>query len=280
MFSGIATALRGVKIYTLERCRYTNLSPSVGSARWTDEFSKRPGYCLSGRWMPTRMGEALAHTASSLTRWLDKPVTALLGSDVLLTCSFPAAPCGAGTGRAAAGDLVLPGPGADGAGRHRGHHEEGGRVFAPELPRGNASLLLPRVTLAEQGPYRCSVHYGGQRGEGSVRLRVAGPEEQRGLLEPGLRILLWTLRGALLLAMALGGWSCYCSGRRRGQVRVSDPWTSFVALLWTLPLPPTASTPQPESRLSRNGITLSSNPQILFSSSTTGQGFLRLIFLS
>ncbi|XP_043404196.1 uncharacterized protein LOC119566301 isoform X2 [Chelonia mydas] len=174
MFSGIATALRGVKIYTLERCRYTNLSPSVGSARWTDEFSKRPGYCLSGRWMPTRMGEALAHTASSLTRWLDKPVTALLGSDVLLTCSFPAAPCGAGTGRAAAGDLVLPGPGADGAGRHRGHHEEGGRVFAPELPRGNASLLLPRVTLAEQGPYRCSVHYGGQRGEGSVRLRVAG----------------------------------------------------------------------------------------------------------
>ncbi|CAM5147906.1 unnamed protein product [Natator depressus] len=44
------------------------------------------------------MGEALAHTASSLTRWLDKPVTALLGSDVLLTCSFPAAPCGAGEG--------------------------------------------------------------------------------------------------------------------------------------------------------------------------------------
>lgn len=174
MFSGTATALRGVKIYTLERCRYTNLSPSVGSARWTDEFSKRPGYCLSGRWMPTRMGEALAHTASSLTRWLDKSVTALLGSDVLLTCSCPAAPCGAGAERAAAGDLVLPGPGADGAGRHHGHHEEGGRVFAPELPRGNASLLLPRVTLAEQGPYRCSVRYGGQRGEGSVRLRVAG----------------------------------------------------------------------------------------------------------
>lgn len=121
-----------------------------------------------------RMGEALAHTASSLTRWLDKSVTALLGSDVLLTCSFPAAPRGAGAGRAAAGDLVLPGPGADGAGRHRGHHEEGGRVFAPELPRGNASLLLPRVTLAEQGPYRCSVRYGGQRGEGSVCLRVAG----------------------------------------------------------------------------------------------------------
>lgn len=50
-------------------------------------------------------------------------------------------------------------------------------------------------------------------------LPLPGPEEQRGLLEPGLRILLWTLRGALLLAMALGGWSCYCSGRRRGQVR-------------------------------------------------------------
>ncbi|CAM5147894.1 unnamed protein product [Natator depressus] len=51
----------------------------------------------------------------------------------------------------------------------------------------------------------------------ALRQVQPGPEEQHGLLEPGLRILLWTLRGALLLAMALGGWSCYCSGRRRGQ---------------------------------------------------------------
>ncbi|XP_043371979.1 natural cytotoxicity triggering receptor 3 ligand 1-like [Dermochelys coriacea] len=205
---------------------------------------------------------------------------------------------------------------------------KGAELFAPELPRGNASLLLRRVTLADQGPNRCSVHYGGQRGEGSVRLRVAalprvevpspvvqreedsvlvccvrgfypqhiavswlrdgrelnasfisavrrghrdetfslvtvyrftpteqdlgallscrawhpllnqsrqtdfriafrGLEEQCGLLEPGLRILLWTLRGTLLLAMVLGGWSCYSSGRRRGQPAQVREW------IWT-----------------------------------------------
>ncbi|CAM5117308.1 unnamed protein product [Eretmochelys imbricata] len=154
------------------------------------------------------------------------PVTALLGSDVLLTCSFPAAPRGAGEGDRQLrvtwyfqGQALMELDGIAVTTRR------GAELFAPELPRGNASLLLPRVTLAEQGPYRCSVRYGGQRGEGTVRLRVAGPEEQRGLLEPGLRILLWTLRGALLLAMALGGWSCYCSGRRRGQVR-EWIWTS------------------------------------------------------
>ncbi|CAM4569247.1 tapasin-related protein isoform X1 [Caretta caretta] len=249
------------------------------------------------------------------------PVTALLGSDVLLTCSFPVALRGAGEGDGQLrvtwyfqGQALMELDGIAVTTR------KGAELFAPELPRGNASLLLPHITLAEQGPYRCSVRYGGQRGEGTVRLRVAalprvevpspvvqreedsalvccvrgfypqdiavswlrdgqelnasfvsaahrghrdetfslvsvysftpteqdlgalfscrarhpalnqsrqadfritfrGPEEQRGLLEPGLRILLWTLRGALLLAMALGGWSCYCSGRRHGQVR-------------------------------------------------------------
>ncbi|CAM4683184.1 unnamed protein product [Lepidochelys kempii] len=102
------------------------------------------------------------------------PVTALLGSDVLLTCSFPVAPRGAGEGDGQLrvtwyfqGQALMELDGIAVTTR------KGAELFAPELPRGNASLLLPHVTLAEQGPYRCSVRYGGQRGEGTVRLRVA-----------------------------------------------------------------------------------------------------------
>ncbi|XP_065447122.1 uncharacterized protein LOC122172792 [Chrysemys picta bellii] len=70
-----------------------------------------------------------------------------------------------------------------------------------------------------------------QSRQADFRIAFRGPEEERGRLELGLKILLWMLRGALLLAMVLGGWSCYCSGRRRGQVRESI-WTPR---RWRLP---------------------------------------------
>ncbi|CAM5147882.1 uncharacterized protein LOC141988406 [Natator depressus] len=179
------------------------------------------------------MGEALAHTASSLTRWLDKPVTALLGSDVLLTCSFPAAPCGAGEG--------------DGQRRVTWYFQGQAlmeldgiavttRKGAESLPLGCPGATLRSSCPASRWPSRaptaapCATGGSAERAASANGWQVEsrpglapcsrpGPEEQHGLLEPGLRILLWTLRGALLLAMALGGWSCYCSGRRRGQVR-------------------------------------------------------------
>ncbi|KAH1171508.1 hypothetical protein KIL84_007126 [Mauremys mutica] len=102
------------------------------------------------------------------------PVTGLLGSDLLLTCSFPAAPRGAGEGD---GQLRVS------------WHFQGSRVaeldgipistrvgailFSQQQGHAQASLLLPRVTPADQGPYRCSVRYAGQHGEGTVRVQVA-----------------------------------------------------------------------------------------------------------
>ncbi|KAH1172004.1 hypothetical protein KIL84_007622, partial [Mauremys mutica] len=102
------------------------------------------------------------------------PVTGLLGSDLLLTCSFPAAPRGAGEGD---GQLRVT------------WHFQGSRVaeldgipistrvgailFSQQQGHAQASLLLPRVTPADQGPYRCSVRYAGQHGEGTVRVQVA-----------------------------------------------------------------------------------------------------------
>ncbi|CAM5117358.1 unnamed protein product [Eretmochelys imbricata] len=101
------------------------------------------------------------------------PVTALLGSDVLLTCSFPAAPCGG------VGDQALL---VSWYFRDRRVAELDGisistRVgpilFSQQQGHAQASLLLPGVRLADQGPYRCSVRYAGQRGEGRVQVQVA-----------------------------------------------------------------------------------------------------------
>ncbi|TFJ96293.1 putative methyltransferase [Platysternon megacephalum] len=115
-------------------------------------------------WLGSAAGAFLVSTDSS-------PVTALLGSDVLLKCSFPAA-TGEGDGQLRVtwyfqGQTLMELDGIAVTTR------KGAELFAPELPRGNASLLLPRVTLADQGPYCCSVCYGGWRGEGSFHLRVA-----------------------------------------------------------------------------------------------------------
>ncbi|TFJ95765.1 glycerol-3-phosphate dehydrogenase [Platysternon megacephalum] len=101
------------------------------------------------------------------------PVTALLGSDVLLTCSFPAAP------RGGARDETL---------LVSWYFQErrvaefdgipistrvGAILFSQQQGHAQASLLLPGLTLADQGPYRCSVRYAGQHGQGTVQVQVA-----------------------------------------------------------------------------------------------------------
>ncbi|XP_065278446.1 natural cytotoxicity triggering receptor 3 ligand 1-like [Emys orbicularis] len=101
------------------------------------------------------------------------PVTALLGSYVLLKCSFPAAL------RVGARDETL---------LVSWYFQErrvaeldgipistrvGAILFSQQQGHAQASLLLPGVTLADQGPYRCSVRYAGQHGEGTVQVQVA-----------------------------------------------------------------------------------------------------------
>ncbi|KYO43785.1 hypothetical protein Y1Q_0020754 [Alligator mississippiensis] len=60
---------------------------------------------------------------------------------------------------------------------------EGGRSWGQaeasmnemELEKGDASLTLPRVTLADEGLYTCAVGYGAQQQQGSTSLRVLAP---------------------------------------------------------------------------------------------------------
>lgn len=100
------------------------------------------------------------------------PVTGLLGSDLLLTCGFPAAPHGARDPTLLVswyfqGSRVAELDGIPISTR------VGSILFSQQQGHAQASLLLPRVTPADQGPYRCSVHYAGQHGEGTVRVQVA-----------------------------------------------------------------------------------------------------------
>ncbi|XP_043373007.1 natural cytotoxicity triggering receptor 3 ligand 1-like [Dermochelys coriacea] len=46
-------------------------------------------------------------------------------------------------------------------------------LFSQQQGHTQAPLLLPGVTLADQGRYRCSVRYAGQHGEGKVQVQVA-----------------------------------------------------------------------------------------------------------
>ncbi|XP_037754779.2 tapasin-related protein [Chelonia mydas] len=238
------------------------------------------------------------------------PVTALLGSDVLLTCSFPAAPRGGVRDQALLVSWYFRDQRVAELDGISISTRAGPILFSQQQGHAQASLLLPGVRLADQGPYRCSVRYAGQRGEGKVQVQVAAlprvevpspvvrreedsalvccvrgfypqdvavswlrdgrelnasfvsaarrghqdetfslvsvysftPTEQdlgalfscrarhpvlnqsrqadfritfrAGGLEMGLRVMLWMLRGSLLLAMAMGGWLCCDTGSR------------------------------------------------------------------
>ncbi|XP_059587451.1 uncharacterized protein LOC132251582 [Alligator mississippiensis] len=53
--------------------------------------------------------------------------------------------------------------------------QPGARLAEIELEKGDASLLLPRVTVTDEGLYTCAVGYGAQQQQGSTSLRVLAP---------------------------------------------------------------------------------------------------------
>ncbi|KAK6472473.1 myelin-oligodendrocyte glycoprotein-like, partial [Huso huso] len=56
------------------------------------------------------------------------------------------------------------------------HYQYRGRteLFYEEIPNGNVSLKLHKVTLRDRGSYRCTVSAQGLSGEAVVELTVAG----------------------------------------------------------------------------------------------------------
>ncbi|XP_067401864.1 signal-regulatory protein beta-1-like [Emydura macquarii macquarii] len=102
------------------------------------------------------------------------PVQARPGSDVLLGCHFSVAPASVSLKQ-----LVVQ--------WKRGEHlvaefddelsypREGARLSQDGLQNGNASLLLPRVRVADAGLYTCSIIYTPSQQSRDVELRVEAP---------------------------------------------------------------------------------------------------------
>ncbi|CAM5147962.1 unnamed protein product [Natator depressus] len=84
------------------------------------------------------------------------PVTALLGSDVLLTCSFPAAPRGGVRDQALLVSWYFRDQRVAELDGISISTRVGPILFSQQQGHAQASLLLPGVRLADQGPYRCS----------------------------------------------------------------------------------------------------------------------------
>ncbi|XP_059587284.1 uncharacterized protein LOC132251472 [Alligator mississippiensis] len=106
--------------------------------------------------------------------------------------------------------------------------QAGATMEKTELEKGDASLVLPRVTVTDGGLYTCVVGYGAQQQQGSTSLRVLG-EGRRGAPR------------ASPVAVSTGG-SRAPPGNDPGWC--SDPHTQRRAFLSLLPAPPTISIPQ------------------------------------
>ncbi|XP_073202495.1 signal-regulatory protein beta-1-like isoform X1 [Lepidochelys kempii] len=59
-------------------------------------------------------------------------------------------------------------------GQGRGQSQPGASVSEQELETGDASLSLSRVTVSDEGPYKCVVGYGTEQLQGETTLRVLG----------------------------------------------------------------------------------------------------------
>uniref|UniRef100_A0A674JAF3 Ig-like domain-containing protein n=1 Tax=Terrapene triunguis TaxID=2587831 RepID=A0A674JAF3_9SAUR len=68
----------------------------------------------------------------------------------------------------------------------RGESQPRASVSEQELENGNASLSLSRVTVSDEGPYKCVVGYGTEQLQGQTTLRVLGKDRRSAQTFPGV----------------------------------------------------------------------------------------------